>query len=412
MAVWLYGLNLTRLYTVLGRAGGYKGLLSVGRVQTPVLGLVVRRDLAIEAFTSKPFYTLNARITVSAGQFDARWAPGEGATGHQDEDGRVVDRAYVEERAAQLTGKSGVIESVKTQHKKEAPPLPFALQALQKVAAQGRGLSPKRTLEVAQSLYERHQVLTYPRSDCAYLPLDHWNEAAKVRDAIAQSIGTGHDLHPMTDSVDLIHRGKCWNDTKITAHHAIIPTKKWVPLDKLTSDERWVYEQVAHRYLLQFCVDREYDQTDVALRISGRDSEEQFKTRGRVETEAGWTSYRTVLSSTHVDPQPGAEDTQETTSWPTLAENDEIHCANCDLVEKKTTPPKRFTEATLLDAMTGISRYVQDPDIKQTLKDTDGLGTPATQATIMDRPKSGIPPKCDKNRCRARHPWPVELVNI
>ncbi len=383
-ADWLYGLNLTRLYTVLGRAGGYNGLLSVGRVQTPLLGLVVRRDLAIEAFTSKPFYTLKARIIALEGQFDAHWVPSAAAAEYQDENGRVINRDYVEECASQLKGSSGIVVSVKAQHKKEAPPLPFALPALQKVAARGRGLSPKRTLEVAQSLYEKHQVLTYPRSDCAYLPQDHWSEASEVRDAIAQSVGNRHELHPMTDAVDLIHRGKCWNDKKITAHHAIIPTKKWIPLDKLTADERWLYEQVAHRYLLQFCVDREYDQTDVSVRIGGTGCEEHFKARGRVETQAGWTAYKAVLPSIHVDPKKEGDDTDEPVSLPALTDGEAVQCDACDFVEKKTSPPKRFTEASLLDAMTGISRFVQDPAIKQTLKETDGLGTPATQANIMD----------------------------
>jgi DNA topoisomerase-3 len=358
----------------------------VGRVQTPVLGLIVRRDLAIEAFTSKPFYTLKARVEVQGGAFDAHWAPGDAAEGYLDDDNRVIDRQYAASLAQALTAGHGDIISVQVRHKKEAPPLPFSLPELQKVAAKGRGLSPKKTLALAQSLYEKHQVLTYPRSDCSYLPLDHWNEAAEVRDAVSQSIGESHALAPMADEVDLIHRGKCWNDEKITAHHAIIPTKKWVPLDKLTADERWLYEQVAHRYLLQFCVDREYDQTDVRLQVAGGEAKEQFKARGRVAIRPGWAIYKAVLSSTSAGSQEDKDDpeTQSTTELPALSNGEALVCPTCELVEKETTPPKRFTEATLLDAMTGIARFVQDPAIKQTLKETDGLGTPATQATIID----------------------------
>lgn len=381
-ADWLYGLNLTRLQTVLGRSSGYDGVLSVGRVQTPVLGLVVRRDSEIEAFTRKPFYTLAATITAPTGSFTAQWVPGPGATDYQDEEGRVIDQDYAQSRVEQLSRCPGVIESVKTQNKRETPPLPFSLPELQKIASQGRGLSPKKTLAVAQSLYEKHQLLTYPRSDCPYLPVDHWNEASEVRDAIAQSVGSGHALAPLTDDADLIQRGKCWNDKKITAHHAIIPTKKWTPLEKLTEDERWVYEQVALRYLLQFCADREYDQTDVVLQVTGKDSKEQFKAKGRVEKQAGWTAYKKVLSPGTDDKPP--EEGDETTALPVLADGEPVQCSACDMVEKMTSPPKRFTEATLLEAMTGIARFVQDPEIKQTLKETDGLGTPATQATIMD----------------------------
>lgn len=383
-ADWLFGLNLTRLYTLQGQAGGHSGVLSVGRVQTPVLGLVVRRDLEIDAFTSKPYYTLTATIVTRNGHFIARWVPGKNAEDHQDEEGRVVNRAFAEGMADQIAGNPGEIVSVRTQHKKEAPPLPFSLPELQKLAARGRGLSPKKTLTIAQSLYEKHQIITYPRSDCPYLPLDHWSEAAEVRDAIAQSVGPGHKLAPMTDAVNLIHRGKCWNDTKITAHHAIIPTKKWIPLDRLTADERWVYEQVALRYLLQFCVDRAYDQTDVSLSVAATDANEAFKARGRVETEAGWTAYRGVLSSNRGGPRAEESEEDETTCLPALTEGEAVRCDACERVEKNTTPPQRFTEATLLDAMTRISRFVEDPVIKKTLKETDGLGTPATQATIID----------------------------
>lgn len=387
-ADWLFGLNLTRLYTLQGKASGHSGVLSVGRVQTPVLGLVVRRDLEIEAFTSKPYYTLKANIAARNGGFVAHWVPGNNTQDHQDEDGRVLNRSYLEDLAEQISGSRGEIVSVRTQHKKEAPPLPFSLPELQKLAALRQGLSPKKTLQVAQSLYEKHQLLTYPRSDCAYLPMDHWGEASEVRAAIAQSVGSGHDLAPMTDAVDLLHRGKCWNDKKITAHHAIIPTKKWIALDRLTSDERWVYEQVALRYLLQFCVDREYDQTDVSLSIAAAETEEVFKARDRAETEAGWTAYRTVLSSTRLSSKTddSEEDSEEdeTASLPALSDGEAVRCDFCELVEKATSPPKRFTEAALLDAMTGIARYVENPSIRQTLKDTDGLGTPATQATIID----------------------------
>ena len=381
-ADWLYGLNLTRLYTVLGRAGGYDSVLSVGRVQTPVLGLVVRRDLEIEAFTAKPFYTLSATVKANTGEFIAHWLPD--CPEFQDEDGRVIDRHYTEQVASHLVGYPGAIDAVKTQHKKDAAPLPFSLPELQKVASRGRGLSPKKTLAVAQSLYEKHQALTYPRSDCRYLPLEHWAEGSEVRDGIAQSVGEQHPLHAMTDAVDLIHRGKCWNDKKITAHHAIIPTKKCLRIEAMTADERWVYKQVAHRYLLQFCVDREFDQTDVVLHITGAAGEECFKSRGIVETQPGWTRYKAVLSSPAEDSQSNEKESDATTSLPALTKGEVVRCTACDVIEKTTSPPKRFTEATLLDAMTGIARFVQDPDIKKKLKDTDGLGTPATQATIID----------------------------
>jgi len=383
-ADWLYGLNLTRLYTVKGRASGHSGVLSVGRVQTPVLGLVVRRDREIEAFVSKPFYELTAELTADTGTFTAKWVPGARHEEFQDEDGRVVDKAPVERLAQALQASPGVVESLKTQHKKEPPPLPFSLPELQKVASKGRGLSPKKTLAVAQSLYEKHKVLTYPRSDCPYLPVDHWSEGGVVRDAIVQSVGGQHALFPLTEEANLIHRGRCWNDSKVTAHHAIIPTSKWVPLGSLSPDERWIYEIVAHRYLLQFCVDREYDQTDVVALLETSEGRESFKVRGIVETETGWRQYRSVLALKRDTEKHEKQNDAETTVLPRLKQGDALQCVSSQVQEKQTTPPKHFTEATLLDAMTSIARYVSDPEIKKILRETDGLGTPATQAGIID----------------------------
>ena len=383
-ADWLYGLNLTRLYTVKGRASGHSGVLSVGRVQTPVLGLVVRRDREIEAFVSKPFYELTAELSADTGTFTAKWVPGARHEEFQDEEGRVVDKAAIKRLAQVLRGSPGVIENVKTQHKREPPPLPFSLPELQKVASKGRGLSPKKTLTVAQSLYEKHQVLTYPRSDCPYLPVDHWGEGGVVRDAIVQSVGNKHALYPLTEKVNLIHRGRCWNDSKITAHHAIIPTSKWVPLDSLSPDERWIYEIVAHRYLLQFCVDRKYDQTDVVAKVDTAEGRESFKARGIVETEMGWRKYRNVLASKRDVAKDENQNDVEITLLPDLQQGESLRCASTQVQEKQTTPPKHFTEATLLGAMTSIARYVSDPEIKKVLRETDGLGTPATQAGIID----------------------------
>lgn len=381
-ADWLYGLNLTRLYTLLGKAGGHSGVLSIGRVQTPVLGLVVRRDLAIEAFESKPFYTLKASIDVPEGQFVANWAPGENAADYQDSEGRVIDQAFAKQLGDKLWGGDGEIVSLKQRHRKEAPPLPFSLATLQKAAAKGRGLSLKQTLDIAQSLYEKHQVLTYPRSDCAYLPTEHHIEASEIRAAIAQSIGPGHTLEPVADGVDLVHRGRCWNDKEVTVHYAIIPTKKWVPLERLTDDERWVYELVAHRYLLQFYTDREYDQTDVVVQLAAEGESEQFKAKGRVETHSGWVRWKNVLSPASTRPNEQNED--DAVQLPVLVEGEGAVCTECLLVEKATTAPKRYDDESLLDAMIGIHRYVQDPDVKKLLKETEGLGTPATQANIIE----------------------------
>lgn len=380
-ADWLFGLNLTRLYSVIGRNSGYDGVLSVGRVQTPVLGLVVRRDKEIESFKSRPFYTLEADIEASEGQFTAKWEPNINDLSSVDEAGRVIDREWAESVIAAVKGAKGDIITVEKKRKTEPPPLPFSLPELQKCAARGRELSPKKTLAIAQALYEKHKLLTYPRSDCPYLPVDHWGEASEVRDAVAQSLGAQHSMHGLTDAADLIQRGRCWNDAKITAHHAIIPTKKWAPLDRLTEDEKWVYEQVALRYLLQFFPSREYEQTNIELHLKTVDTVEVFKAQGRVELVAGWTEHKSAMPEAS---DKGEEGDETRSRLPPVTEGEQVQCTECLLVDKVTSPPKRFNEATLLEAMTGISRFVKNPEIKKTLKETDGLGTPATQASIMD----------------------------
>ncbi|MEM1152780.1 MAG: DNA topoisomerase 3 [Pseudomonadota bacterium] len=381
-ADWLYGLNLTRLYTVKGRAGGYDGVLSVGRVQTPVLGLVVRRDRAIDRFESKPYYTLTAEIDAPEGRFTGKWETSEKSAAVQDDEGRIIDRGFLEALQDQLQGQPGKVSQCDRKNGKQRPPLPFSLPELQKIASQGRGLSAKRTLDIAQALYERQQVLTYPRSDCQYLPQEQWADGGVIRDAIVQSIGEDHPLYELTEKINLIERSPCWNDKKVTAHHAIIPTGKWVALDRLTDDERWVYEQVALRYLLQFSGDRTYHQTDVTVKIPTPGSFERFRARGTVDIELGWTAYRSILTTR--DAKANDKDDADNVTLPPLELDQPVTVASLAIADKMTTPPKRFTVASLLDAMTGIARFVDDPELKAILKDTDGLGTPATQADMIE----------------------------
>ncbi|MGO2242410.1 MAG: DNA topoisomerase, partial [Halomonas sp.] len=171
-ADWLYGINLTRAWTLTGRQAGHDGVLSVGRVQTPVLGLIVHRDNAIRDFVPHPFYPLWVDLKVAQGQLRAWWAPKE----HEplDDQGRLVDRAPADALAAQLPGASGQLTQLDQQEKRQAPPLPYSLSALQVDAARRYGLSAQMVLDICQRLYERHKLITYPRSDCRYLPEEHF----------------------------------------------------------------------------------------------------------------------------------------------------------------------------------------------------------------------------------------------
>jgi DNA topoisomerase-3 len=374
-ADWLYGMNMTRLYTLLGRGGGYGGVLSVGRVQTPLLGLVVRRDLEIERFQSKPYYTLTAAVASPSGPFVATWQPGASVEGALDTDGRLISREKAAEFQRQTSGRAGVVSKSTFEKKAEAAPLPYSLADLQVDAAKQLGVSAKDVLDVAQSLYETHRLITYPRSDCSFLPEGHLEQARSVTAAIETNLPS---LRAFASSADLSLRSRAWNDKKVTAHHAIIPTPTARPDARLSDRERAVYELVARRYRAQFFPAFEYNQTQLEVTVAG----ERFTASGRQGLAQGW---RVLLAAAADDaPESDADPVEANRSLPMLKEGQTVTVGEVAVAEKKTQPPKRFTHATLVQAMTGIARFVENPSIKQILRETDGIGTPATQAAIID----------------------------
>lgn len=367
-ADWLYGINMTRAYTLLGRKGGCSELLSVGRVQTPLLGLVVRRDLEIEAFVPKPFYEVLAHLQTEGNErFSAKWLPSEACLPWQDEEGRVLNRALAAKVVERIQGQPALVEEVEEQARKQAAPLPYNLSSLQIDAAKRFGMDAKRVLDVCQSLYERHKLITYPRSDSRHLPSEHFNRGGQVREAIAS---TAPALARAVSEADGKIRSKAWNDSKVDAHHAIIPTEKHGNEGSLSGDEARLYGLIARQYLLQFYPPFEYNDSKVLLRIAGG----QFQAKARRILKAGWKALLGVEE----------DDEEEAGTLPALRQGEQLLCERGELQEKMTQPPKSFTDATLLAAMTGIARYVQDPEIRKTLRETDGLGTEATRAGIID----------------------------
>ncbi|WP_281705602.1 DNA topoisomerase III [Aeromonas taiwanensis] len=368
-ADWLYGINMTRAYTLLGRKGGCSELLSVGRVQTPLLGLVVRRDLEIEAFVPKPFYEVLAHlVTDNNERFSAKWLPSEACLPWQDEEGRVLNRALAAKVVERIQGQSAQVEEVEEQARKQAAPLPYNLSSLQIDAAKRFGMDAKRVLDVCQSLYERHKLITYPRSDSRHLPSEHFNRAPQVREAIA---ATAPALARAVSEADGRIRSKAWNDGKVDAHHAIIPTEKRGSEGSLGADEAKLYGLIARQYLLQFYPPFEYNDSKVLLRLAGG----LFQAKARRILKAGWKALLGVEED---------DDEEKAGTLPALKKGEQLLCERGELLEKMTQPPKPFTDATLLAAMTGIARYVQDPEIRKTLRETDGLGTEATRAGIID----------------------------
>lgn len=377
-ADWLYGINMTRAYTLQGRKVGYNGVLSVGRVQTPVLGLVVRRDQEIEAFVSRPFYEVLARLqTANKEAFTARWQPSEACQPHMDEEGRVLNKALAENVVKRITDKPGTVNSVQYKKKSQAPPLPYNLSALQIDAARAFGMSAKQVLDACQSLYERHQLVTYPRSDCRYLPSEQYQQAPGVLAAIANNSAR---LASATAQADTDLKSKAWNDSKVGAHHAIVPTEKKTDLGALGRGERQLYELIARQYLYQFYPKHEYAETRVEIIIEGG----LFVAQARATLAPGWKTLLAAKSKDGNNASLQGQDTELDTQLPALKKGDPLHCIKGELVEKHTQPPKHFTDATLLAAMTGIARFVKDVALRKILKDTDGLGTEATRAGIIE----------------------------
>lgn len=368
-ADWLYGINMTRAYTIRGRQAGYNGVLSVGRVQTPVLGLIVRRDLEIENFQPKDFFEVLAHVQTqeeNPQKFTALWQPSKACEDYQDDDGRVLSRGLAENVVKRITGQPAQVTAYEDKREKETAPLPYSLSALQIDAAKRYGMSAQDVLDICQSLYEKHKLITYPRSDCRYLPNEHFADREKVIAAI--QVHSDQYQQPPS-AVNIEQKNRCWNDKKVEAHHAIIPTAKNRPTS-LSLWEQNIYNLIARQYLMQFCPDAEYRKSKITLNIAGG----CFIAQARNLQTAGWKELL------------GKEDDEEQLEppLPIVKKGQILFCEKGEIISKKTQPPKPFTDATLLSAMTGIARFVQDKELKKILRETDGLGTEATRAGIIE----------------------------
>lgn len=373
-ADWLYGMNMTRLCTVQGKKSGFNGVLSIGRVQTPLLGLVVKRDIEIEHFVSKPFYELEVNLTTEQGfSFKSKWQPSEACQPYMDEENRVLSRKLVENVASRVQNQTGAIDKFSDKLKKQAPPLPYNLSALQIDAAKLLGFSAKQVLDTCQNLYEKHKLITYPRSDNRYLPAGHFSEASQVIAAISS---VDKSLSNIIHTADIHKKSKAWDDKKVDAHHAIIPTHKKSGAS-LSAAESKVYELIARQYLMQFLPSFDYRQIQVDSIIAGG----LFITKRKEVIAEGW---KIALLNHSKAKSNEKENDYAKDKMPTLNVGDSVSCTDASILDKNTTPPKRFNDASLLSAMTGIARYVTDPEIRKILRETDGIGTEATRAGIIE----------------------------
>ena len=373
-ADWLVGMNLTRAFSVRAHQAGYDGVVSVGRVQTPTMALVVRREEEIKHFTSKDFFEAKVAFQHANGVLPATWKFDKNMDG-VDEDGRLLDKSAAEAVLQKVKDAgTGIIQNVEQKKKQEGQRLPYSLSSLQIEAGRKYGYTPQQVLDTMQSLYEK-KFTTYPRSDCDYLPENQYAEAGSVISNLKDIQHEGLDA--IAKGADTSIRSRCWNDKKISAHHAIIPTTLKCEFDKLEDKEKNLYVMVAKAYLAQFYPIHTYLATSVTIGSAG----ETFVSNGKQIIENGWKGIYQKGQKDEDD-----DDTDENSvTLPEVQNGDNVTYMDGKLVSKKTNPPKRFTPSTLLKAMKEIYRYVKDQSLKAELKECSGIGTEATRAGIIER---------------------------
>ncbi|MDR1702429.1 MAG: DNA topoisomerase 3 [Sporomusaceae bacterium] len=373
-ADWLLGMNFSRVYTLLARKAGHDNVFPVGRVKTPTLSLVVRREEEIKNFKTSTYYLIKGNFAHPNGKIEARWKAQDGQAGLDTEE-RLVAKNVVDELVRKLeTAKTtpAKITAAEKTKKTESNRLPFSLSALQIEAGKKFGLDPQAVLDTAQSLYEK-KLTSYPRSDCDFLPENQLDDAAVILHNLEQI--SHSDLAAWAGGADQAIKSRAWNTKKITAHHAIIPTGQKCNFTSLSEREKKIYFLIAQNYISQFYPVHIFEQTKITLLYA----EEVFTASGRVTLAEGWKSvYRAAENLKE------AKETDETEkSLPKVKKGDSAEFVTVVVDTKKTEPPKRFTASTLLQAMKEISKYVQNKDLQKRLKDVAGIGTEATRAGII-----------------------------
>jgi DNA topoisomerase III len=360
-ADWIVGMNATRAYSV--RFGTVGNVLSVGRVQTPTLRLLVDRETEIENFKPEKFWTVHARFARDGESYDGMW--------FRAKLNRLKEQKAAEEVAAKVRGGTGVVKKAEKKIATEKPPLLYDLTELQRNANAKFGFTAERTLRAAQSLYEGRKLITYPRTSSRYLSR---SLVAGLKKRV-ESCGALPELAPFAERLlelpKLPTNKRIVDDAKVTDHHAIVPTGKKLS-GELPPDEAKVYDLVARRFLAVFFPAARFENTTVVTEVK----EETFLSKGRVVLEAGWRSL-------YPDGVGGKKE-KEPSVLPPVEVGQEWSVAKVGIKEGETKPPPRYSEAALLGAMETAGKFVDDEELRQAMKDS-GLGTPATRAAIIER---------------------------
>src|SRR4051794_35996854 len=372
-ADWIVGMNATRAATIRLRSS-FGGAFSLGRVQTRPLAIVARRGVEIGGFKPERYWLVDATFEPVAGEPRRRYA-GRYYAGAQP---RLKTAAEAEAVVAAVRGRPGSITKLEKTTRRERAPLLYDLTSLQRDANTRFGFSARRTLAAAQRLYEEHKALTYPRTNSRFLPSDM---VAEIKPT-ASVVGTNREYAKAAAYVtglDVLPLGRVIDDAKVTDHHAIIPTNAEHRLEKLSDDDRRVYDLVVRRFLAVFHPDAVFENTRLETVVN----EHVFRTSGRVLVEAGW---RGVYGEEALDTSRAAEDDDDAVSQqlPKLERGEGVSVESVAAEEKVTKPPRRYSDASLLGAMETAGKLVDDDELREAMKDS-GIGTPATRAAIIER---------------------------
>ena len=366
-ADWLVGMNASRAFSLR-----YDAHLSIGRVQTPTLSLIVKRDREIENFVPQDYWEVLANF----GDYEGSWinpnprptAEGDSADAKKGADTRVYDKALAEKVRDAVKGRPAVVEESTTERKRYAPPQLFDLTSLQREANRKFGFSADRTLKLAQTLYETHKLLTYPRTDSRYLPDDMRPKVRKVLAGLPQPYA---DMVG-NDKINLdTYSKRFYDNSKISDHHAIVPTEKKPNLSALKADERSIYDLVARRLIAMHYPDYVCDQAKVITRVD----EHRFRSTGTMPVEAGWHAVYDDAGSKKDKAEP---------PLPRLEKGDARRVEKASVKAHRTKPPAAHNDASLLSLMENAGRTIEDEALREQMK-SSGLGTPATRAAIIER---------------------------
>lgn len=367
---WLGGMNLTRAMTIFGRSVGLSGVLSLGRVQTPTLALVVARDYEIENFKPVDYAVLKALIKHANGNFTATFVVPAEMDG-VDPSGRLIDFKIAEKIRADSENRPGKITKAETKNGKENQPQVYCLSTLQKDAASQLNLGAQQTLDLAQKLYEM-KLTTYPRSDCGFLPEEQFSDAKNV----LSGLSSVNELAGIAEKADTKIKSPTWNTGKVTAHHGIIPTG--MDASGLSGNERKLFVMIATRYIAQFYPPVEFRSAVIEVEL---DNKTLWTAKGRIITKLGWKACFKQ------DAQENDEEENDKIELPSVNKGDNVNSDKVAMEKKQTKPPSRFTEGTLIEAMSSIHLFVSDKNARAKLKETSGLGTEATRAGIIEKLK-------------------------